>query len=98
MRKPLFAILLLTGMSTLHAADLERGKELHDGSCINCHASMQGGDGTGIYTRPDRRIESLAALQKQVQRCRDSLGMPWPSDQVADVVYYLNKTFYKFEE
>lgn len=97
MRNYLFIFCLLLTTS-LHAADLERGKDLHDGSCINCHASMLGGNGTGIYTRPDRRIESLTALQKQVQRCRDSLGMPWPSDQVDDVVYYLNKTFYKFED
>ena len=80
------------------APDLQRGKSLHDENCIKCHAGMVGGDGTGIYTRPDRRIESLAGLRRQVNRCKDSLGMPWPADQIDDVVYYLNQTFYKFPE
>ena len=79
-------------------ADIERGKELHDANCISCHTSMLGGDGTGIYTRENKRIESHSALVKQVQRCRDSLGVPWPEDHVSDVVRYLNESFYKFEE
>ena len=84
--------------SSVVKADIESGKELHDANCTSCHISMLGGDGTGIYTREDRRIESHARLIKQVQRCRDSLGMPWPEDHVNDVVEYLNDTFYKFKE
>lgn len=80
------------------AADPERGRELHKENCIRCHASMMGGDGTGIYTRPDRRIESLDALYKQVRRCKTSLGVPWPDDQIDDVVTYLNQNFYKFKK
>ncbi len=80
------------------AADLARGKSLHDENCIKCHAGMVGGDGTAIYTRPDRRIETLEGLRRQVNRCKDSLGMPWPADQIEDVVHYLNHTFYKFPE
>ena len=81
-----------------HAADLKRGKQLLDENCIKCHADMMGGDGSKIYTREDRRIDSLEALNKQVHRCKTSLGVPWPEDQIADVVAYLNKTYYKFKE
>lgn len=88
------AALLAAGHA--QAADIERGKQLHDANCIHCHASIMGGNGTAIYTRPDRRIESLPALQKQVRRCKNSLGISWPEDQVQDVVAYLNQTFYKF--
>ena len=84
--------------STLANADIRNGKELHDANCISCHASMQGGDGSGIYTREHRRIESYPALIKQVKRCRDSLGVGWPEEQVNDVVEYLNSQFYKFKE
>ena len=80
------------------AADIENGRELHDANCINCHAQMLGGDGTAIYTREDRKMESFAALNKQVRRCRDSLGMPWPEDQILDVIHYLNESFYKYKE
>jgi cytochrome c2 len=79
-------------------ADMNNGKELHKGSCISCHASMMGGDGTGIYTREEKRIETYPALVKQVQRCRDSLGIPWPKEHVNDVVEYLNNSFYKYEK
>jgi mono/diheme cytochrome c family protein len=97
--KPYYLCLLLSGLTLpALAADLERGKSLHDENCTHCHKSMMGGDGSAIYTRPDRRIESLAALRKQVTRCKNSLGMSWPDDQIDDLVAYLNTTYYKFGE
>lgn len=84
--------------SFIVSADIKNGKELHDTNCTSCHISIQGGDGSGIYTRENNRIETYPALIKQVNRCRDSLGMQWPEDHVNDVVEYLNSTFYKFKE
>lgn len=72
------------------AADLEHGKALHDSNCVNCHT-------TSVYTRPNRRIDSLEALNRQVQRCETALGVKWPAEDVADVVHYLNENFYKFK-
>lgn len=63
--------------SALASADIKNGKELHDSNCTSCHVQMQGGDGSSIYTRENKRIESHPALVKQVKRCRDSLGVPW---------------------
>lgn len=79
-------------------ADVQNGKELHDSNCTSCHISKLGGDGSGIYTRENRRIESYPGLVKQVNRCRDSLGVPWPEDHVNDVVEYLNNNYYKFSQ
>lgn len=90
--------LSLSCMSNAHAVDLKRGKELVQENCIKCHAEAVGGDGHKIYTRENRRVESLAGLNKQVHRCKDSLGISWPEDQIADVVAYLNKTYYKFKK
>jgi len=84
--------------ATAQAADIQHGKKLHDQNCIHCHASIVGGNGTAIYTRPDRHIDSLAALNKQVHRCKNSLGVSWPEDQIQDVVTYLNQTFYHFKK
>lgn len=92
----LVSIITCTSMSVL--ADKNNGKELHDSNCTSCHISMQGGDGSGIYLRKNKRIESHPALVKQVNRCRDSLGVPWPDDHVADVVEYLDTSFYKFSK
>lgn len=96
---------LLTGIffplyilsSAVHA-DINNGKELHSSNCTSCHISLQGGDGSGIYTRENNRIESYPALIKQVKRCKDSLGVPWPDNDVNDVVEYLNTNFYKFKK
>lgn len=79
-------------------ADIANGKELHDSNCTSCHISIQGGDGSGIYTRENKRIESYPALIKQVNRCRDSLGVAWPTNHVNDVVEYLNTSFYKYNK
>ena len=92
----LFLILFLFA-SNIFAGDIKSGEELHKENCTSCHISMLGGDGSGIYTRDDRRIDSFAALTKQVKRCKTSLGVPWPEHQIDDVVTYLNETFYKFK-
>lgn len=92
----LFSLLAFT--STVSRADIENGKELHDSNCTSCHISLQGGDGSGIYTRENNRITSYPALIKQVNRCRDSLGVKWPKAHVNDVVEYINTTFYKFKK
>ncbi len=101
--KPLFTAALcfglcMTFLAPAQAVDLKRGKELVQENCVKCHADMMGGDGSKIYTRADRRIDSLEALNKQVHRCKNSLGVSWPEDQIADVVAYLNKTYYKFKQ
>lgn len=88
---------LLLSSSAIYA-DINNGKELHNANCTSCHISIQGGNGSGIYTRENNRIETHPALIKQVNRCRDSLGMQWPEPHVNDVVEYLNTTFYKFKE
>ena len=96
--KKIFILSALFLLSTFSVqADIENGRELHDSNCTTCHINLQGGDGTGIYTRENRRIESYPALIKQVKRCRDSMGMPWPKEHIDDVVEYLDTSFYKFE-
>jgi hypothetical protein len=59
---------------------------------------MFGGDGSGIYTRADRRVDSMAGLRQQIQRCKNSLGVSWPAEDIDSVIAYLNTTFYKFEQ
>jgi len=92
-----FAIALMSFSSISFAGSVEIGRELHQENCISCHQAKMGGDGSGIYTREDRRIESYAALNKQVRRCKTSLGVPWPEHQIKDVITYLNQSFYKFD-
>ena len=64
-------------------------------NCQSCHTSLMGGNPDLIYTRPDRRVTSINGLRNQVTRCKTTVGVAWPEDQVEDVVEYLNTNFYK---
>lgn len=88
------ALLLAAGAT--RAGDAARGKQLHDQYCIDCHSGMVGGDGTLLYKRKNRRVNSFEALLKQIDRCDQSLGLKWFPEDVADVAAYLNREFYKF--
>jgi hypothetical protein len=68
---------------------MERAEKLHQQSCMTCHNS-------DVYTRKDRKVNSLDGLVQQVKRCKAPARASW-SEQEADwVVQYLNKEFYRF--
>ena len=71
--------------------DIARGKQLHNQSCLSCH-------NPSVYTRPNHKIRSLAALRRQVAGCRQAAGARWSPAERADVIDYLNQTFYHFGE
>ena len=50
-----------------------------------------------IYTREERRVTTLDALQRQVQRCETNLDLAWFPEDVDAVTEYLNTSFYKFK-
>ena len=81
--------LLATGVLPV-AAVADNGAALHKEHCTSCHDDS-------VYTRKDRRVNNLAALKKQVQRCELSQGLKWFEEDVDDVVNYLNTTYYKFK-
>ena len=84
----LFAIGVM--ISTGAWADVQNGKRLHDEGCMKCHDDS-------VYTRKDHFVTSKEALAKQVNRCALNTGAQWSDEDVADVVDYLNASYYKFE-
>ena len=82
-------VLLLAATST-SAANLDNGDKLHQNNCTGCHDS-------NVYTRSNKRVNSLPRLGTQVRFCRDNLGLTWFDDQVDDVIHYLNTSYYKFK-
>ena len=80
------------------AGDAKVGKQMVDKHCISCHASSFGGDGSGIYTREDRRVKSAKGLIAQIRNCNTNLGLKWFEDEELHVASYLNKAYYKFEK
>ena len=96
-RKTLVITLFISiNVTFLHTAHAQDGEVLHRENCIACHAAMTGGEGSVLYTRNDRGVKSLDALNKQVDRCQSSLGLNWSNDQISSVQQYLNKLFYQF--
>ncbi|MCU7949955.1 MAG: cytochrome c [gamma proteobacterium symbiont of Bathyaustriella thionipta] len=94
----LLLIIFFTFLSqTALAANPAHGKDLHDANCQSCHASLMGGDPDRIYTRSDRRVTTINGLRNQVTRCKTTVGVSWPDDQVEDVVEYLNTKFYQLK-
>ena len=67
-----------------------QGKALHDAKCMACH-------GTEVYSKADRKIQSLQELTDRVEFCmKNAVKEHWTDAQVQSVANYLDKTFYKF--
>ncbi|OOZ41217.1 hypothetical protein [Solemya elarraichensis gill symbiont] len=84
--------LLLAGMAllTAGAAQAQNAEELVQRDCSRCH-------GTEIYTRAERRVGNINALEAQVRRCDANLGTRWFDEDIHAVVKYLNNNHYKFK-
>lgn len=91
--------LLLGGANAAPVAngDPETGKVLHDKTCISCHASMFGGDGSKIYTRADRKTKTAQQLAARISGCNANTGAGWFPEDEAHVAAYLNQQYYKFK-
>jgi mono/diheme cytochrome c family protein len=96
MRQWFAAIVFLVSTSpaladtALLPGDPSRGKTLHASNCVSCHDSK-------VYTRKDRRVQTLGGLIGQVEGCNTQLKKQLTKAQVDDLIAYLNETYYRFE-
>lgn len=74
----------------LHVAQGADGAALHRQYCTSCHDDS-------MYTRKNRRVNSMDGLISQVGRCDAALGLKWFDDQIDAVAAYLNKNYYHFK-
>ena len=81
---------LVMTSSSLLAIEVNHGKSLQQKNCMRCHDD-------GMYTREERRVNTLDALRHQVQRCETNLDLQWFPEDVDAVIEYLNTSFYKFK-
>ena len=81
---------LVIASSSSPAIDINHGKSLQQENCMRCHDDS-------MYTREERRVTTLDALQRQVQRCETNLDLAWFPEDVDAVTEYLNTSFYKFK-
>lgn len=101
MKKILVAMMLLGTFSAyadpFAGGDPKIGKQMVEKHCISCHASSFGGDGSGIYTREDRRVKTAKGLIQQIRNCNTNLGLKWFEDEEMHVASYLNQAYYKLK-
>jgi mono/diheme cytochrome c family protein len=90
MKARLISLPLLLAAAGAQAADVADGKSLVDQNCHSCH-------GSEVYTRPDRKVQTLDGLHKQVRRCELALGLRWFDEQVDNASAYLNENYYKLK-
>lgn len=76
--------------------DPAKGKKLAQQKCSACHARMFGGDGSGIYTRPNRRVKSIEGLMGQVAMCDRQLDTHLSDEDKNDIIIFLNQAYYRF--
>lgn len=104
MRNLLITIFLLFGINVAHAenpfakGDAKIGKAMVQKNCIECHAAKLGGDGSAIYTRDNRKVNTSSQLITQIRNCNTMLGLKWFEDEELHVANYLNQTYYKFDK
>jgi cytochrome c553 len=72
------------------AGDVSAGERLHAANCTSCHD-------TGVYTRKDRRVGSLDALNAQFQSCSHMTKKEFTPTEVRDLTKFLNDRFYRFK-
>lgn len=79
-------------------ADRKAGMTLHqEKNCAACHAQRLGGDGSGIYTRLDRKVTTPSKLLAQVALCNAQLSSAMFPDDERDVAAFLNHNYYHFK-
>lgn len=79
---------LFAGCST-GGADPLNGEKLH-AECLGCH-------GTELYEPSARKVKSMGELHKAVEHWNDRMNPKFTKQEVADLVEYLDREYYKFQ-
>jgi len=81
-------VILLAGRGT-PAADAERGRELYELRCGECHSES-------VHGRAKRVATDFADVRRWVGRWSGNLGLRWSDSEIEDVSVYLNNTYYRY--
>ncbi len=65
--------------------------------CNICHMRIAGGDGNGIFTRPNHIVGSAAQLVDQMNTCTGNAGITLTKQDEQDLGAYLNQSYYHFK-
>jgi hypothetical protein len=78
--------------------NVQTGKKLfEENKCNSCHIGKVGGDGSSIFTRPNRIVHNPDELVDRMHVCSGVVGMTLTKQKEQDLGAYLNQTYYKFK-
>jgi hypothetical protein len=89
------SIRLIVGLVTLFAtggvlgANAERGGELYESRCGECHSES-------VHGREKRVATDFSEVRRWVSRWNENLKLRWGDEEIDDVTVYLNKTYYRY--
>ena len=102
--KFLLAIVPLVAAASAHAqsdafpfGDPKVGKSVLEAKCSGCHIARFGGDGSRMFTRPERKASSTASVLAWVQRCNTNIKTGLSTEEEQSVAAFLNDAYYKFK-
>ncbi len=89
---PQISLLALTlGLGTeTQAQNFARGQELYNQQCQSCHEDL-------MHSR-NLKLKTLSGLRNRIQDWSSHTGNSWTAEEIDDVLYYLNKSFYHFDQ
>lgn len=98
MKKTLFLLMLIaTGAQAdpFAQGNANNGKKLFaQYQCSSCHEARVGGDGSAIFTRPDRTVNSADDMLMQMTRCSGAIGKQLTAQEKQDLAAWLNQRYY----
>ena len=77
--------------------DPKLGGKVLEAKCSGCHVARFGGDGSRVFTRPERKASSTQSLLAWVQRCNANAKLELNGEEEESVAAYLNGAYYKFK-
>ena len=64
--------------------------------CNRCHSNMYGGDGSAIFTRPNRKVHNAPQLLAQIGVCGGNVDKEFSAQEKQNIAAYLNR-YYNFK-
>ncbi len=83
------AAALSGGAAAQNLVDAERGRALYENHCQVCHTPK-------VHSRVNRLPVNRAELREIVDNWQRQEALGWSTQEVADVVEYLNRTRYGY--
>jgi mono/diheme cytochrome c family protein len=77
--------------------DPRLGRKVAEAKCTGCHVARWGGDGSAVYTRPDRKVRTTRSLLAWVQRCNVGNRLDLNAEEEESVAAWLNEAHYRLK-